>query len=397
MAFLILIAVFLFVGFGGHQTSIERQISPIVSPHVFSLASWEVSTLAAEIFGGRPPSGDNSTVIKYFQISARVRSLEQAIERGTIEDPRWGADELNQLRRQRDTLQPTVARVLEQEIRRTLDEQGIRGPVPWPGPPFPPVNIALTSPPLLLVISPRDRIETVSNTMIKPDTGIATQENIEQTVAALNYSGLVTPIGGLAATFPAFVADDMDLKATIESAAHEWVHQYLAFRPLGFLYVLDVTGVRSNADIRSLNETLADIVGKEIGELVLEQYYPAVAAESKAGDNAQNGSFFGFNATMHQIRLRVDDLLARGRIEEAEQYMNNMRDYLQSQGYYIRKLNQAYFAFHGTYADTPASTDPIGKAMQELRRQSPTVKSFLDRASAITSRAGLERAVAPRD
>jgi len=42
-------------------------------------------------------------------------------------------------------------------------------------------------------------------------------------------------------------------------------------------------------------------------------------------------------------------------------------------GYYIRKLNQAYFAFYGAYADVPggpAGEDPVGPAVRALRSQS---------------------------
>jgi len=55
---------------------------------------------------------------------------------------------------------------------------------------------------------------------------------------------------------------------------------------------------------------------------------------------------------MRETRIRVDKLLAQGRIEEAEAYMEERRQEFVAHGYYIRKLNQAYFAFHGAYADT---------------------------------------------
>jgi hypothetical protein len=88
---------------------------------------------------------------------------------------------------------------------------------------------------------------------------------------------------------------------------------------------------------------------------------------------------------MRQIRQNVDADLAAGRIDQAEQYMDEQRDYLQTQGYYIRKLNQAYFAFYGTYADTPAYTDPIGKAIQDIRNQRISLKDFLNKMDHITS------------
>ena len=40
---------------------------------------------------------------------------------------------------------------------------------------------------------------------------------------------------------------------------------------------------------------------------------------------------------------------------------------LLEQGYVIRKLNQAYFAFHGSYAVGTSATDPIGGKLRSLR------------------------------
>lgn len=48
--------------------------------------------------------------------------------------------------------------------------------------------------------------------------------------------------------------------------------------------------------------------------------------------------------------------------------MDQRRVELQAHGYFLRKLNQAYFAFHGTYADSPASTSPIGPQVAEFHR-----------------------------
>ena len=61
------------------------------------------------------------------------------------------------------------------------------------------------------------------------------------------------------------------------------------------------------------------------------------------------------------------------------------RQYLASKGYYIRKLNQAYFAFYGTYADRPAFISPIGLELKELRGQSASLRDFLNMVAAMTS------------
>ena len=73
--------------------------------------------------------------------------------------------------------------------------------------------------------------------------------------------------------------------------------------------------------------------------------------------------------------------------------MEQKRQYLAKNGYYIRKLNQAYFAFHGTYADKPTSISPIGVEMKELRSRSDSLKDFLETAASMTSREALTESV----
>ena len=58
---------------------------------------------------------------------------------------------------------------------------------------------------------------------------------------------------------------------------------------------------------------------------------------------------------------------------------------LVEKGYNLRKLNQAYFAFHGSYALSPASIDPIGPQLRQLRAASPSLKAFLDRVGWLNS------------
>ena len=87
---------------------------------------------------------------------------------------------------------------------------------------------------------------------------------------------------------------------------------------------------------------------------------------------------------MHTTRVKTDELLAAGKIEEAEAYMEARREIFWQNGYTIRKLNQAYFAFHGAYADIPAFENPIGNAIQSLRDSSPSLEAFLKTVSSYT-------------
>jgi hypothetical protein len=66
-------------------------------------------------------------------------------------------------------------------------------------------------------------------------------------------------------------------------------------------------------------------------------------------------------------------------------------------GYVIRKLNQAYFAFYGSYADSPigpAGEDPVGAAVRELRSRSATLIEFVNRMAWLTSFEDLQKVLA---
>ena len=73
--------------------------------------------------------------------------------------------------------------------------------------------------------------------------------------------------------------------------------------------------------------------------------------------------------------------------------MKESRDSLAAKGYNIRKLNQAWFAFYGTYSDSPGSINPIGAELKDLRAKSNSPKDFLDRASVLTSRQQLQQSI----
>jgi hypothetical protein len=112
--------------------------------------------------------------------------------------------------------------------------------------------------------------------------------------------------------------------------------------------------------------------------LAEQTYQPTTPAQPVHEDE------FGFNANMRKTRIGVDALLASGQVEEAEAYMEQRRQKLVEIGYYIRKLNQAYFAFYGSYAAGTgwvAQTNPIGEQMRTLRERSPSLQAFLETVS----------------
>jgi hypothetical protein len=215
---------------------------------------------------------------------------------------------------------------------------------------------------------------------------------------AMNVSSVIEPLGGLA-VYPAMLIETGYPPHVFEITAHEWMHHYLTFYPLGLSF-------GATPELYTMNETVASIVGKEIGWAVLNRYYPKHAGarpdwtpqpiQTVMQPVAGEPPIFNFRVEMRETRSRVDELLAAGEIEEAERYMEERRVLFVANGYQIRKLNQAYFAFHGSYADEPgaAGSDPVGPALRELRYYSPSLRDFVLRVRGMTSfeqlQAGLE-------
>jgi len=182
------------------------------------------------------------------------------------------------------------------------------------------------------------------------------------------------------------VMQTSDINWLTEVVAHEWVHNYLTLRPLGISYL-------SSPELRIMNETTASIAGKEIGRAVVERYYPQYLPPPPSepsettptpGTQSSEPAPFNFRNEMHTTRVTVDLLLSEGKIEAAENYMEERRQFFWENGYLIRKLNQAYFAFYGAYADEAggaAGEDPVGAAVRTLRTQSPSLANFLNRIS----------------
>jgi hypothetical protein len=268
--------------------------------------------------------------------------------------------------------------LLRTQIKEVLKENGIEA--------VPDVRFRLERPPYLLVVSPRGRIEYFDRILLSPDLSLREIEEIENKVESLGYSALVAGIGGIGVAYPAIVSPEMDTKYIINAAVEEWAHQYLALRPLGFLYLLDSLGFRQRDDAIVMNETLAGMIADEIGSQVYLRYYPGAAqpVEKPAAGK------YNFAAEMRQTRSNVDLLLKAGELDAAGQYMEKRRLEFEANGYHIRKLNQAYFAFHGIYGDDPGTVSPVYQDMLRLRRGYTSLAGFINDASAMTCYAQLQ-------
>ena len=375
----------------------DKQLSQIARPYRFHIAQWEASTIfnaAKQAICERDRAGsvEVEKVNDYFDTVARIKTLKfeiEAVKAGSKTGELASLEtELTELQQKRDSLAVAAEKVITRQMKDIFSQQAIYNPLDKYvrlKVNFPPLDFKLEKPPHLLIISPREKIESMREIMLQQEMTTSEMEQIEGEVDKLGVSSIVVELGGFGGTYPAFVTNKASLRFTVDAAAEEWLHQYLFFRPLGFRYAMDVLGVKRNYEIATMNETVASMAGKEIGDKVVESYYPALSADKKQDKK----SGFYFDNEMREIRRAVDEYLAQGEVERAEEFMEEKRQYLVSKGYHIRKLNQAYFAFYGAYADRPTSVSPIGGEMKRLREQSASLKDFLMTVSSMTSREDL--------
>ena len=342
--------------------------------------------------------GTNKQVVfEYLRITNQLMQTEFAIEQIYANPDISNKEATSELMRsQRDKLiarqqmiAPFAEATLQTQVGEALADLGLA----TGGQTLPPILYHTSPTPLALIVAPRDRIIQITNISVLPTLTLNEQIQLEEEVArSQNVSTLVVPIGGVG-VYPTMVMETTDLRWLLDTIAHEWMHNYLTLRPLGMNYT-------TTPELRTMNETTASIAGGEVGTYVLHKHYPellasvshpeqvSLAKDRSSTEKLQDSLTFDFRAEMHETRVKADELLAAGKIEEAEAYMEQRREVFWENGYLIRKLNQAYFAFHGAYADSPggaAGEDPVGPAVRTLREQSDSLADFINTIAWMTS------------
>ncbi len=344
-------------------------------------------------------------VTEYLRTTQSILEQEYALEKiyadAAVVDKELASEsnrnELKKLYTRQAELAPFAEAILQDQVSQVLADEGLT----TLGQTIPNVWYHSTPLPMALIVSPRDHIEQIANISVETDLTIDEQASLESQVdTGLNTSSLVVPIGGVG-VYPTMVMRSTDMNWMLSTVAHEWTHNYLTLRPLGFLY-------SGSPELRTMNETTASITGNEIGNLVLERFYPELVTASHLNlslisspfDHPNPADFmrgpFDFRAQMNETRVTADALLLDGKIEEAESYMEARRLIFLENGYLIRKLNQAYFAFYGAYADSPggaAGQDPVGPAVRALREQSESLADFVNTISWMTNFTQLQEAI----
>ena len=397
--FLVLVVGSLLLAFSNYPQGDELQrLRAFSRPLEFDYVGWTLNALGTKLGQIALGAADNLTpeeqsqlVLDYLDL---IREIDQANRRlneiyadPDIANPEIASrllrGQLQDLEARRELLGPVAESILQEQISKIVSDLGLT----VGGQPVPPVLFHSTPLPTALIVSPREVIDQQHNISLEPDIHVDQRTILEEEIdQAFDVSSLIVNVGGIG-VYPTMITETSNLNFLTEVIAHEWVHNFLSLRPLGLNYF-------ASPELRTMNETAAALSGKEIGRAVVERFYPELLppppspeVPTEAGEPPSPPAF-DFRDEMRQTRLTVDQLLVEGKIEEAERYMEVRRQIFWDHGYRIRKLNQAYFAFHGAYADAPggaAGEDPVGEAVRDLYADSTSLEVFLKRIAWMTS------------
>jgi hypothetical protein len=390
-------------GSNGDPTQELEQIRTYSRIYEFDYVSWTVSAMVRKLAQATlnterylTDTEKHDLVLEYLDLSREVIRLEGELA-NLLSDPANNdqdereedlREEIKTKKDQRISLAPYVEQVLQDQINTALVDLDIS----LGGQLIPPVLYRSEPNSMALIVSPRDEIRQVANLVLikglELDQIIALEEAIESN---LDLSALVVGIGGIG-LYPSMIIESPNLEWMIHVISHEWTHNYLTIRPLGAFY-------GASPELTTINETVADLSADDIQKKVFQLYYPEFLPPEPepVQDNQQDESTveveeppeipqeekpFDFREQMHITRLEVDRLLGEGKIKHAEAYMESRRMIFWENGYLIRKLNQAYFAFHGSYAADPGGAADqegadLGALLRELKSISPTYRDFM--------------------
>lgn len=372
----------------------DVQLSTVASQQRFDLVGWLTSAFMGKVqyrlHGSLAPLSEGQRVApieQYFKLAReeeelRAKLFQRRADSASPEELETLAAQVARKRAEKLALEGQVETLIAERVEHAAQAEGLAYDLPF-NPPIilPPVSFKYVAPPLLLVMSPHERIETKKSIHLLPDLTLRQIEQIEAEADRLGVVSLVVPIGGVG-TYPTMVIENSSYETTLEIVSHEWTHNYLDLRPLGWHY-------NDTSQMQSINETTANIVGHELSLRVRGLPPPSYedAPERPPRAEPNQPAEFDFNREMRQTRLTVDDLLKQGKVKDAEDYMEARRKVFVEHGYAIRKLNQAYFAFYGSYADSGVggATNPIGGELKRLRAASGSLKAYLDTISQISS------------
>jgi hypothetical protein len=361
----------------------------------FDYVSWTVSALirkltqsSLDVFRYIPREEGRKIVLDYLELRNQINhtqgNLVSVLSDPHLENKDQAAAEirmnLGALMAEREDISPFVEQIVQGQMNTALAALRIS----LGGQLIPPVLYRTEPDSYALIVSPREEIQQAANLMLIHNLSLDEIVQLEEAIEDdLDLSALVVGIGGVG-LYPSMIIETSSLDWTIHVIGHEWTHNYLTIRPLGANY-------NASPELTTINETIADLSAEDIQRELFSIYYPElVLPEQKIGEPGELPApspippedNFDFRAEMHLTRLEVDRLLAAGQIDQAEDYMESRRLIFWENGYLIRKLNQAYFAFHGSYAADPGGASSaegadLGSQLRELKEKAPSYAEFM--------------------
>ncbi len=355
------------------------------SAYQFSIVKWELANLPRKwlhlltyIVPGRKPTREErlAAIDEYLLMAqlAQKQKEKNGLEGRAGRNSTASREYFDELLKDKEALRAEAEEGMEAELSAAFIEEGMASRVGFL---FPPVDLRFDRPPTVFITSPRDELKREEAMLLEPEIPVFDRDRLEnELLNRYNRSALVDDLAGLS-TYPSLVSALSPLRSVLQTAAHEWLHHYFFFRPLGW-------SIGRSSEMFTLNETVSDLAGRELGDIAFARMGGDLSVSSyRYLSSAER--YPNFTREMRETRLEVERLLADGRVEEAEEYMKERWWFLALRGFRLRKLNQAYFAFHGTYAESPASLSPIGGQLAELRGLLPGVGEFVRTVAGLSS------------
>ena len=360
-------------------------IEKITFENSFSLINWEIKNIFPKwiylvktfIQNDQPePTETIKLLQKYLSLTKQKNLYKNRLDTEvlSIDQKKIIKNNLTSTINEMNKLKPVVEELSEKAMTETIKINGLKTKLNTI---FPPVDISLEPPPLILVVSPRNTIQIEKTIFLSPDLLPAKKNSIENEILKKNNkSAYISNLSGLS-TYPTLISNEYNSLDVLSTTAHEWLHLYWFFKPFG-------KNIFKSNEMRTLNETAADIAGRELGL----QTYMRLNSNSKSliKSNPSNSNRYPqFTKHMRETRTEVEKLLLNNQIADAERYMQKRWWELSLAGYNIRKINQAYFALYGIYAESAGSISPIGKQLREFRDFFGTTGEFIEEIAQISS------------
>ena len=176
------------------------------APYLFNITMWELdNALSKWVFRAKSALRTDAEAAReqdardYIAINKEMANVRGRLRYAAAQDLHEETAKMQALlddtEAEADALADGAEETIEAYISAVLVEEGLGmfGEVV-----FPPVDVRLTQPPKLLIVSPRERIDRKHDALLRPDMNLSEREAVEYRILLNdNLSALVEDIGGL--------------------------------------------------------------------------------------------------------------------------------------------------------------------------------------------------------